>query len=185
MKQLILNILIPIILVSTGLTSCKKDNTELTNQLLFGTSTYELTSGFIEYHGQWNDNMNSYNFDIKLYSTGFNLDERNNPSAGKGHYFRIELFSASAEELLPGTYAFDKDVTYNPLTFNKASFAINYDVSLQYGDMAGEISGGSVTISKSAGDYDIEINCTTLVGSRLSGSFKGALKFNDFTEQEK
>lgn len=162
--------------------SCEKEESkEPGNHLMLDGNTYELTHGYIEYHGQWNDNPDSYNFDIRLFSTGFELDDLNNPIDGRGHYLFIELFSSSPNHLSQGDYNYDKNATYNPLTFNRADYAIYFDLSNQYGDAAEEIKGGSVSISTTDNEYEISFTLVDANQKNITGFFKGTLSFDDFS----
>jgi flagellin-like protein len=181
MKRINVKGLIILIAVTVVLAACKKDDDKISNHLKYNNTEYILTAGIIEYYGQWNESPASYNFDITLFSSGvsFNGDD----FSGEGHAIYFEMFSSSATELVPGTYSYDANETFNALTFDYGSVYIDYNLSTDTG-LELSVTAGTVKIEKSGTTYKITVDCTVVGGHKVTGYYEGALTYYDWSNEK-
>ena len=110
----IIKLVTGVLLVSTLLISCNKDDDNKTgtkNYLKIGDTEYDLSAGILENYGIDNDNSwyYGYNTNITLYSEGLSLqkdEEGDWDLIGKGHGISFEMFSTAGNSLDNEDYVF-------------------------------------------------------------------------------
>lgn len=155
---------------------------EMKSNLLYDGQEYYLDKGIIEFYGQYNESPASYNFDVTLYSSGIDFDGEE--PTGQGHAIYWEMFSSSATDLVPGTYSFDVNETYNANTFDFGIAVFNFDMTNQIGNEV-PVTGGTVIIEKSGSTYTITADCNVAGNKKVTGYYKGSLTFYDYSEMKK
>lgn len=154
------------VVVMVSFSSCKKDEEEKKNEIKYDGKTFDLSTGELDYYGDYYDS-GAFNFDILLSSDTVEFSDQEN-------YIYFELFTSSSTDLLPGTYTFNA-TSMSPSTFDYGSFALKKG---SYREI-GEITGGTVKVSKSGTNYEITIDCDASTGKKITGYFKGPLVYSD------
>lgn len=165
---------------STMFVSCGDDDddeNEKTNYFMLGEMEGDLDKGHLEYYGMWEEGE-GYNFDIILVSSSIDFDSE----TGVGDFAYFELFSESATELKPGTYTFNE--TYQAYTFDEGNFGIDFNIDSEENQDTGEMSNGSVEISKSGDTYTIEFSGIAS-GKTVKGHYSGTLMYYDWSSDMK
>ncbi|MBE0638179.1 MAG: hypothetical protein IH598_06655 [Bacteroidales bacterium] len=155
---------------------------EMSSSLLYNGLEYDMDKGIIEFYGLVNTNPASYNFDVILLSPG--VEYNGEDPTGQGHAILWEMFSSSSTDLVPGTYSFDANETYNANTFDYSIALIDFDMTNGSGTYV-FITGGTVTIEKSGSTYTITADCNTSDNKKITGYYKGNLTFYDNSGKEK
>jgi len=169
MKKTGFNVLLIGLVLMISFSACKKDEEEpKENELSYDGKTFGLSIGDLDY---WGDYYNSgyFNFDVYLYSNTSDFP-------GQDNYIYFELFSSSPTELVLGTYTFNA-TSYAPKTFSYGEFEVEKDAFSAYG----EITAGTVKVSKSGASYEFTINCDTDTGKKITGYYKGSLVYSDLS----
>jgi len=165
--------------------SCNKDDDDDNapkNNVSFDGETYELSSGFLEFYGQNDDN--SADFDVILASSEIVYDETEDEFTGTGEAVYLDLNSPSLTELAAGTYSYDglyysdPEAIRQPNTFVDAGLFLNYNVATENGAIyySDENSTGTVVVAKSGSTYTITFNFTVDEGKEVRGKFEGPLQ---------
>ncbi len=191
--QHLTKLLTGLILASSLLMSCdKKDdgdknddaNKVTKNFLKVGDIEYNLSAGILENYGADDDTSWYYGYstDLLLHSEGLivETDEENEYSlVGKGHGIYFEMYSTTGNTLDNVKYAFTSDEPCSIGTFGYGAYVINYDSEVdESGDQA-EFASGTVIISKSGSEYSVTIDCTGFNGKKVTGFYKGTLRYFD------
>ena len=179
--------------MSTLLIGCDKDDDDKTgtkNYLKIGDTEYDLSAGILENYGTDDDNSwhYGYNTDLTLYSAGLSLqidEDDDYDVTGKGHGIYFEMFSNSGNSLNNGDYIFSSTEPYPIGTFAGGGYVINYDSENDDYEGEGDIVSGKVSVSKSGSEYSITINCTDENGAKITGFYKGTLRYFDYTVDNK
>ena len=173
---LILLLAAPILFVSCSDDDDDDDNGK-TNEFTYDGTDYGLTSGIIEYYGQWGDE-DGYNFDVTLLTSGLSYDATEDEIVGSGSGLYFEMFSSSESDLVAGTYTFDADESAAANTFDIGQVVIGYDETTDTGDFY-YATAGTVVVAKSGSDYELTITLT-VGGNTVNGYYKGALTQVDY-----
>ncbi|SMO60454.1 hypothetical protein SAMN06265379_103280 [Saccharicrinis carchari] len=181
-----------LVMMSILLVSCSDDDNKVTSKNYFkvGDKEYDLSAGIIDNYGTDDGygGYDGYNTDLALYSNGFSLqkDEYNEwDLVGKGHFIFFELFSSTGEKFDDGDYNFS-EAEPNPIgTFNYADYSISLDSEKEYseaeeGEIWIDIVGGKVNIAKNGDVYTITIDCINDKGEKVSGFYRGKLRYFDW-----
>lgn len=181
----IMKLLIGVLVISTVLISCKKDDDEkeAKNFLKIGDTEYDLSAGILENYGAsdidgW---YRGYNTDLTLYSKGLTIQLEDNDFdlLGKGHGIFFEMFSTDGNVLDNTEYTFTS-VDPCPIgTFDDGAYIINYNSETEDNEYEGEIVSGKVAVSVKEGEYKITINCIGKSGIKITGFYKGTLRYFD------
>lgn len=113
---------------------------EYANEIRYEGNHFPLTKAYLGYFGDWGDN-DAYNFDLSLTSDGIITTQ--DETSGQGEMVILEMWSASPQILLPGSYVYSlvdmaQSITYGGLAFN-------FDAAAETGDFY-EIVGGTVFV---------------------------------------
>lgn len=178
------------IIVSTMiLFSCSKDDdsNSTTNYLKVNGKTYELSSGLLDYFGQWYilEGDESYVYDINLFSPNLTFEEVEDENGryldieGNGTWINFDIKTIVKNEITGDYYIGNYDAIY----------VINHDFSIiGNGDdefesvWIGSDSGGNLTVEKDGSDYIITFNFKDKKDNSISGYYKGSLYNNDATD---
>lgn len=163
------------------LTNCSKDENESnSNGFVYNGNHYETPKGFLEEREIIESN------DGRRYITYFvsNSVEWNNGDFSFNGNFNAIVFwiiSSSTSELASGTYEFDffdlnDDASvYFPGTI--AQLNVNPNATVESDELeVGENTTGTVSISKSSGNYKIKYSFTLENGKSVTGEFEGSLQ---------
>ena len=178
-------IVLALVATSLVIASCDDDNDKDSGSgtAIVGNITATFTKGALEYYGAHSDD--THNFDIYLGSSNVNFANK----TGTGDLLYFELFTDS-DTFNGGTFDYNSDETEG--TFGQAFLIINGNWSNETAEHYFEITGGTVTVTKS-GTYDItytltgyEYNLETFqpIGGpeSISGSYSGSLEYFDYTD---
>jgi PKD repeat protein len=93
---------------------------EYANEIRYEGMNFPLTKAYLAYFGDWGDN-DAYNFDLTLTSEG--IISTQDSTWGNGELMILEMWSASPQFLLPGSYVYSlvdmaQSITYGGLAFN-------------------------------------------------------------------
>ncbi len=187
-----LKLLTGVLLAGTILFGCDKDevdddNAGKTNFLKIGTQEYDLSAGILENYGTDDDTTWHYGFntDLLLYSAGLSMqtDEYGDwDLTGKGHGIYFEMFSTAGNALDNGDYVFSSAEPFPVKTFVYSGYSINYNTENDDVEKEGEIAGGKVSVSKNGSEYTITIDCIDDNGEKVTGFYKGTLRYFDWSE---
>ncbi len=188
MKHVFIKLFLFIFVFSFVLSSCdKKDNEDIEKkqEIVFGDKSFDLSWGLLEYFGKLEPNDEAYNFDLMLFSSGLEYVDSTEEISGKGSGIYFEMFSESATELVPGTYNLDTtSINMKPFTFDFSGLSYNYDSATEDSEIELELKSGSVKIEKSGDEYEITIEAMGESGEKITGYYKGTLKYNDFSKKK-
>jgi hypothetical protein len=172
MKTITIKSLLILLAFTISFVSCKDKETTPKNHIKYDGKIFEINYGILEYWGNWDGELDSYNFDLDLSSHDWT---NNNEIVLSENFMFFQMYSSSETDLLPGTYNYNYD-SYNALTFDYGEFGLNFNVD---NAIYSEIEGGSVKIKKSGAIYEITINCVDFDGKKVSAFYKGKLTFFD------
>jgi hypothetical protein len=97
------------------------------------------------------------------------------------------MFSKTGNSLDIEDYIFTSTEPCSIGTFDDGGYVINYD-SENEGDVDDdefEFTDGTISVSKSGNEYTITIDCTSENGKRITGFYKGTLRYFDWTVDDK
>ena len=186
----IMKLLIGALVVSTVLISCKKDkDKETKNFLKIGETEYDLSAGLLTNYGKANngDLHLGYNTDLTLYSKGLLLQtgEDDWDLIGKGHAIYFQMFSSAGNVLDNMKYTYSSAIPSPIGTFDGGQYIINYVSETEDTDFADIMLSGEVNVSINGSEYTISINCTGKNGKKITGFYKGTLRYFDRSRGEK
>ncbi len=184
----ILNILLAISLVSVTFYSCNDDDDDdkssnKDSYLKVEDTEYSLSFGILEY---WGEETTDGPYYLDLYlAGGFTLtdDDDDYTVEGEGNVIYFELYSSNSTSLTAGEYTYDT-TSYEAFTFDYSDYLVNYNLETDEYDEMGEISSGTIDVSKDGSTYKISIDCMSSDGTAITGYFEGTLDYYDFSEEE-
>ena len=74
---------------------------------------------------------------------------------------------------------FSSTAPYPTGTFDDGGYVIDYDTETGNSGDEDDIVSGKVSVSKDGSEYNITINCTSKNGKKITGFYKGTLRFFD------
>lgn len=166
MKKLIYTLLF----VSTAvLTSCSSDDDDssssssLDNEITIDGDSVEVDNALLEDYGP---ELFHYNNDFTLQGT----------SGDDTFLIFVELFSplfdTEGSGFTTGTFEFNDNPDSDSFYFDQAAVSINNTIIAA--------TGGTVTVSGSGTNYDIEISLTLLDGTTATANYDGEFDFTEF-----
>lgn len=175
-----IKLLAGVLLVSTLFMGCDTDDGGITNKknyLKIGDSEYELFAGVLVNEGRDEHNNGYYGFltGLFLYSAGISIGD--DWFSGKGHLIELYMFSTSGNTLDNGDYIYSDSEPYQIGTFPEAVYYINIDFESEDYGTSEYITSGKVSVSKKGNEYSITINCSDSNGEKITGFYKGTLKY--------
>ena len=191
----IAKLLLSLIAISILITSCEKEDnidsdSEFLNYLKVGDKKYELSLGALKNNGEMDGLYEGFNTPIWLVSEGVtitdngNSEDKNNFGSidikGKGHFIYFELFSTKGDQLDNITYKVDPGGYPHDLkTFSIGEYFINEDFDSFYREdsQSNDLFDGGVTVNKEGDEYEISINFEDEEGVKVTGYYKGKLKY--------
>lgn len=151
------------------------------NILTYDGKTYDLANGLLIDYGQ-SKKSQGHEQVLFLYSSGVKVYEslgKIDSTAGKGNILYFEIFSPVSNALGEGEYTFDNTATLMAKTFGLSYVVFNADYVTSAGEVH-EIILGKVNVKKDGSLYELTFACTEgSDGKKLTGYYKGALKFYD------
>jgi hypothetical protein len=186
MKNLLLSISI-IFSMSMLFSSCDKNEDDFisNNYLKIDNSTYDLSSGILDYFASEieDENCVSYCATLGLYTDGFITDDAiaTDDVYGKGHLIIFSMTTSSSEKLVDGTYTFSELIPSPTMTFDEGFYLINYELSenqdIDEAESGGVVKDGKILVSKTDDEYTIEIDCVGENGETITGYYEGKLRY--------
>lgn len=159
---------------------CSKDSVSTKSMMTYDGKDYDLSTGVIENYG-YDNSTKAYQLDLTLISSGLKLKEVNGEIdgvTGSGEAIYIEAYSSKADGFAVGKYSFGYDEKPNTFDYGEAYF--NFNATTSSGTTV-EIDGGEMTVSKRDGNsYEISFSFTTEDGKKLTGTYKGDLKYFEY-----
>ncbi|MDP3442496.1 MAG: hypothetical protein Q8T08_06495 [Ignavibacteria bacterium] len=104
--------------------------------------------------------------------------------SGIGHSIYFEIYTSTSKKLDLGTYEYDSTGTGEPGTFVFGECIADYNSETEEGVNL-ELSEGTLTVTKNDGVYEISFDCTAEDGTRVTGYYKGSLKYYNYDDNTK
>jgi hypothetical protein len=189
MKNL-MTLLTGVLLVSTlflGFDKSEDEKSLKDNYLKVGDQVFDLSAGILENYGTDYDNSWHYgsNTDLFLYSEGLSIQIIDSDGYedwdldGIGHAIYFEMFSSTGNALDDGDYTISFLEPFPIGTIDASNYSINFDTENIDSAVSKEIVSGKVSVTKIGEEYSITINCTDEDGEKITGFYKGTLRFFD------
>ncbi len=167
------------LILGFAFSACQKDDDiEPGNNFLFNGKSFELSQAFLVDHGQVGQGL-GYWMELFLLSPGIKVHEAGgsiDSTSGKGEFLYFEIFSTVGGALGEGEYVFDPNETYKSKTFDYSIAIFNSNPSKRP-EESSQITAGKVTIVKQGTDYSLTFDCAVADGTRITGTYKGPLKY--------
>lgn len=157
----IANLLLIALLLTSSLSSCKKDDDTFDSHVMFNGTKYTLVEGF--YFSQIAGlNYNHYYFFV---TDGLSYNETNQNFEGTGDMISITI---STQSQTPSG-------THNIVGESGYFFGVTFTNGIPSGGEGNNFAGGTITISISGDIYQIDIDGETFGEGALTGQYKGTL----------
>jgi len=169
--------------VSLAIISCNKDDdggSSSSNSMKLGAKNYQLKAGVLENYGEFETGV--YNFDVTLVDSEIaNVDGEILPTEETFNGIYFELFTSNSNNLDEGVYQFSTSGNAN--TFEFAGIIVNGSLDEEEEATFYEISSGSFEVLDNGNSYKFEFEGKTTDGQDFSGSYKGSLAKNDYSNE--
>lgn len=160
------------LVVSMVAISCSSDddnnNTSSNNVMNIAGEEYDISAAGLENYGENSDG--SYDWDVYLFGDGITLN--NSTPVGQGAYLYLDLNTNNADGLVEGTYTYADERA--PFTWVFADACGSFNTS-NFNCASGNYSAsaGTVVISGSGNNTQIEVNLTDTSGASITASYTG------------
>lgn len=144
-----------------------------TGSVIYDGTTYPLSQGFYTYYGTDVD-PNLHNYDISLFSNGYDFNVTNQTATGIGTYVDIELWSTQASGLKNGTYTYVNGMPTD-LSFTYGFISLDFNIQTGDGRIEDDVNGGTVVLTVDNNRVDLTFTFTTDLGETVTGSYSGNL----------
>lgn len=184
MKTLSKHLLLGLLMSNLLLISCKKDTAEIENVitkksfLKIGDKEYNLAKGAFLNDGK-EDSSLVYFHELAFFSDSFSLTTSQFGEmeiSGSGQLIYFDLYSSMGEQLDEGDYMYSSESGSFVKTFDYGAYFINYSSDNTENEEV-EIISGTLSVSKTDGEYSITINCMSEDGEIVTGFFNGKLEY--------
>ncbi len=178
--KLIYSTVVALLVISLFTIGCKKDKDDEGSKNYFkvdGTE-YELTGGFIENYGFYD---NAYNLDLTLIGPGVTIHHNSgevDSLSGTGQAMYLEIYTSQAGQLDVRDYTFDQSANGTSGTFDTGMIGIGYNFSVGGGTLY-IVNGGTATVKAVGSEYEISFNLTAS-GKNVTGYYKGSLQYYNY-----
>jgi hypothetical protein len=167
-KQLSKLSIILLVLVAS-FSSCKKDEDAVReNSFSYNGENFSITNGFFKDYGA--NDAESADFDI-YFTSGITKD--GSSLTGTGDIVYLDLNSPNLDEIASGTYTWT-DGARAANTIVSGYVGMDYDYDLESGTNY-DLVGGTVKISVSDSNYEIEYTLELTNGETVTGYYNGSL----------
>ena len=165
------------LVVSMVATSCSSDddnNTSSNNVMNIAGEEYDISAAGLENYGENADG--SFDWDVILFGDGITIN--NSTPVGQGAYLYLDLNTNNADGLVEGTYTFAQDRA--PFTWVYADACTSFNTS-NFTCATGSYNAiaGTVVISGSGNNTQIEVNLTDGSGASITASYTGGFSVID------
>lgn len=161
------------------LLGCKKDDDVAPgNSFSFNGQNFEISQAILFDRGLVGTGLGHW-MELFVLSSGIKVHDASgdyDSTSGNGQFLYFEIFSPSGGALAEGSYVFDPRGTYKSNTFDFSIAIFNSNLS-KAAKESSEITAGKVTVTKQGTDYRIIFDCAIADGTRISGTYKGPLKY--------
>lgn len=172
----------------TAIIACKEDYIEgdwiyEKSFFEFKEKQYDLSKGFIINYGK-EEPFHGNTITLNLISSGIEIFDKSSKidsARGFGHLLFFEVYAYHNKEIPTGKYTFDSDYNRRPYTFDSGRGFLNMVLPAQRSQTFQVASGELNVINAGQGRYEIDFNCKDYEGTLIKGSFKGNIKFYDYT----
>jgi len=174
MKKNVFILMMIVLLLSVAFVSCTNDNATKKNEIVYNSTSYELSKGYLENEFQTATSPATYYFVVVLNSSAVTYSGSTGKFSGTGNGIALGLYTSSSTDRLPGTYSF---ATSNALhTFDLGMILINFDWNtLKSTAIGDQITSGTVKVKKSGTDYEITLDGMVTDGSNVTVYYKGSI----------
>lgn len=166
--------------VSTSMTNIV---IEYANEIRYEGNHFPLTKAYLGYFGDWGDN-DAYNFDLTLTSEGIMTTQ--DDTWGQGDLVILEMWSASPQILLPGSYVYSLVDMAQSITFGGLAF--NFNAATETGEFH-DIVGGTAFVENIGLNYRFTINLLLDNGKEAKVYYTGPIlatfDYSDFRGTKK
>ena len=175
-----LKALVMVILLGLTLVSCKKDETETpepvvkANQITYKGSSYVIDKGAYVYFTQKSQGYYSSLIFLSPGGQFMTSGETIDSLSGNGTGIAFQCITSDSTALPTGNYPYDTTGITTVNTFSGAMMVLNYDFAADIGEEV-EITGGTLSVTKSSGTYEINYSGKDLEGNPLTFYFKGQM----------
>jgi len=167
------------VVVCSSLLGCKKDEEVAPkNSFSYNGKDFDLSKVIMIDYGLAGPGL-GYNIDLLLLPTGITVNElagNIGTTTGKGDFLYFEIFSAVKDVLADGEYIFDPKETFKGNTFDYATAVFNADYTTNTGEQV-EVTTGKLNVKKEGNVYILSFDCEISGGKKLTGFYKGPIKY--------
>jgi hypothetical protein len=179
-----------ILALCVSMVACKDDEATATkNSFKYNDKESEIGTAFGFAFGQ-TDVTGVYWVDMEFFEKTFTVHYVNgypDSISGKGDALVLAFLTNKETEIPTGEYVFKStSSTYAAFTIDgedATGLIVGYDAASQDDPAFVEISGGKVTVTKNADEYEFTFNLTTKINTTITGYYKGKPVF--YTEKKK
>jgi len=186
MNRSYLHLLIAVVLVGALATGCSKDDNSIPvrGNIYYNDTTYKFTQAFFADYGVQETNDTTYDFDFIMLSSGVKATK--DTAIGIGNYIYFSLESRNKLSPCPGIYKFDRLNNENGIqNIVYGEFCDSYNFQTDSFVISDTITSGTVVFTTNGSGIIATIDCKTILGKKLSGSFAGDVTFFDVTDKKK
>ena len=162
-----------------SIAACKKDEKTTINSFKYNQKESEIGTALGFAFGQ-TDVTGVYWVEMEFFEKAFTVHYANSypdSISGKGDALILAFLSNKETEIPTGEYVFQAtSSTYAAFTIDgedATGLIVGYDASSEEDPSLIEISGGKVTVTKNADEYEFTFNLTTKINTTITGYYKG------------
>jgi hypothetical protein len=189
MKTNALKIVTLLLALSISIAACKKDEKTTPNSFKYNQKEAEIGTALGFAFGQ-TDVSGVYWLEMEFFEKAFTVHYVNNypdSISGTGDALLLSFLTNKLTEIPSGEYVFNSSGgDYTAFTIDgedATGLIVGYDASSGEDPTLIEISGGKVTVTKNADEYEFTFNLTTKINTTITGYYKG--KPVIYTEKKK
>ncbi|SDC28182.1 hypothetical protein [Williamwhitmania taraxaci] len=186
MNRSYLNLLIAVVLVGALATGCSKDDNSIPvrGNIYYNDTTYKFTQAFFVDFGVQESNDTTYDFDFMMLSSEIKVTK--DTAIGIGNFIYFSLESRNKLSPCPGIYKFGRlsqDNGIQNIVYGVFYDSLNFQTDSSV--LSDTITSGTVVFTTNGSGIIATIDCKTILGKKLSGSFAGDVSFLDETSKKK
>ncbi len=154
------------------------------NIVLINGRTVNISEGILVSQGKLSSQEKAgYSFRLILFTSGIKFSSTGD-LLGRGDVIIFELYSSTSSELTTGTYKFDPYKNQDANSFDYGEFILGYSLTDWMCEAYDYIKDGTITIKKTSNTYEIKIDCIVMSDGKLTGYYKGAPTFYNWTTRK-
>lgn len=179
MKKSILNFGILVIAICVILAACKKDEAVKKNSFKYNQKEAEISTVLGMQYGE-SPVSGIFGIELEFYEKSLTIHYADNypdSISGSGDVLIVTFLTSSENTIPTGVYNFmstnEPLKNFSIMGDGESFVVVNLDTSKENDLTTLEISGGKVTVSKSADEYEFTFDLKTTVNSNITGYYKG------------